>query len=100
MSSALPACSREGVDYFAIYVFPEDVWYIFPAKRLAGMRSVALTPHLKGHKYERYMEGWSLLTRRHFCHGEKTVVPSDDKRLSSMSRLTRRIVERLEELDH
>ena len=25
------------VDYFAIYILPEDLWYIFPARTLAGM---------------------------------------------------------------
>ena len=94
-----PKYTTKQVDYFAIYVVPEDIWYIFPAKCLARKRTIALTPHLKGHKYERYLENWSLLTRRHICRGEKTVVPREDKRLSPMGRLTRRIVKRLEGLD-
>ena len=87
------------IDYFAIYILPEDVWYIFPAKVLAGVRAVVLTPHRKGHKYERYMENWWLLTRHHFRRGARTVVPSEDGRPSSIDRLSARIVERLRGLE-
>jgi len=85
------------IDYFALYIFPEDVWYIFPAKTLAGMGAVALAPHLKGHKYERYMENWWLLTRRHRRRGARTVVPGEDTRPNAISRLSARIVRRIRE---
>jgi hypothetical protein len=84
------------VDYFACYVVPADVWYVFPVKVLLGMTAVGLTPHRKGHKYERYMEAWWFLTRHHFRRGRRTIAPSERKTFSSMGRLTRRIVERLE----
>jgi PD-(D/E)XK endonuclease len=83
------------IDYFALYILPKDVWYIFPAKTLAGMSAVALAPHLKGHKYERYMENWWLLTRHHFRRGARTVVPPGDGRPGSVDRLSARIVERI-----
>jgi PD-(D/E)XK endonuclease len=83
------------IDYFALYVLPKDVWYIFPAKTLAGMGAVALAPHLKGHKYERYVENWWLLTRRHVRRGARTLVPSGDTRPDLISRVSRRIMERL-----
>jgi hypothetical protein len=82
------------IDYFALYVLPKDVWYIFPAKTLAGMSAVGLSPDRKGHKYERYMENWWLLTRRHSRRGARTVVPNDDG-ASSMDRLSRRILKRI-----
>jgi hypothetical protein len=95
----LHMCGRlyttEEIDYYAIYVLPEDVWYIFPAKTLAGMGSVALSPHRKGHKHERYMENWWLLTRHHFRRGARTVVPPEDNRPGSIDRLSGRIMERL-----
>jgi hypothetical protein len=95
-----PCYTPKEIDYLAIYVFPEDIWYIFPAKRLAGKRSVALTPHLAGHKYERYMESWPLLTRPHPCRCGKTVVPNEKKGPTTMSQLTRRILRRLEGRDY
>jgi hypothetical protein len=84
------------VDYFACYVVPADIWYVLPVTRVLGMNVVGLTPHRKGHKYERYMEAWWFLTRHHFQRGRRTTVPSERKKLSSMGRVTRRIVERLE----
>ena len=87
--------TAEEIDYFAIYVLAEDVWYIFPARTLAGKGSVALSPHHKGHKYERYMENWWLLTRHHFRRGARTVVPPEDGRPSAVDRLSGRIVERI-----
>lgn len=86
------------VDYFAIYVVPDGIWYIFPAKRLLGMTAVALTPHRKGHKYERYKEAWRmLLPVRSRMTGKP--LPSEtteiEKKalLRSVSRLKNRIVE-------
>jgi hypothetical protein len=93
-----PNYTPKQVDYFAIYVFPEDIWYIFPAKALAHKRTIALTPHLKGHKYERYMENWWLLARPHGKRNDKTAVPPESKRVQSMNRLTERILKRLEAL--
>ncbi len=50
------------VDFFAAYVIPEDVWYIFPARVAVKMRGRAwLFPDSPGHKYEKYKEAWGLL---------------------------------------
>ncbi len=50
------------IDFFAIYIVPEDLWYIVPAGLLMHLHStVCLTPSAKGHKYERYLEAWELL---------------------------------------
>jgi hypothetical protein len=95
-----PNYTTKQVDYFAIYVVPEDIWYIFPARCLVGKRTIALTPQLKGHKYERYKENWGLLARRHSSRQSRTVIPRESKRLSSLSQLTRRILRRLEGLDY
>jgi hypothetical protein len=109
-----PNYTTKQVDYFAIYVFPEDIWYIFPAKALARKRMIALTPHLKGHKYEPYMENWWYLVRPHAKRHHKTVIPADkttDKasenasqkaskkeRVAAMTRVTARILKRLDSL--
>jgi hypothetical protein len=95
----LHMCGRlytaEDVDYFAIYVLPLDLWYIIPARTLAGLAAVVLSPESKGHKYERYLENWWLLTRRHMRRGARTVVPLEDDRMGSTDLLSARIVERL-----
>jgi PD-(D/E)XK endonuclease len=48
-------------DFLAVYLIPEDLWYIIPADRVRGQGSVALYPKLKNSKYERYREAWDLL---------------------------------------
>jgi hypothetical protein len=50
------------VDFFAILVIPEDVWYILPIAVILRLKvNILLAPRRKGQKYERYMEAWELL---------------------------------------
>ncbi len=49
------------IDYFAIYIVPDDIWYFFPAKKLIGKTAVVLAPHKKDHKHEAHREAWYLL---------------------------------------
>jgi hypothetical protein len=56
-----PYTVRE-IDFLAAYVIPVNVWYIVPAgvaTRLKG--NIWLSPHKKGHKYERFMEAWEVM---------------------------------------
>ena len=53
--------THKDLDYFAIYVIPDDVWYIFPASRLIGKAAVSLSPHRKDSLNEAYRERWSFL---------------------------------------
>ncbi len=56
-----PYTVRE-IDFLAAYVIPVNVWYIVPARvatRLKG--NIWLSPHKKGHKYERFMEAWEVM---------------------------------------
>ncbi len=50
-------------DYVAVYVVPEDVWYIIPEAVVHGRGSVAVYPHLKSSKYGRYKGAWERLKR-------------------------------------
>jgi hypothetical protein len=87
--------TEKEIDYFAIYVLPEDVWYIFPVKTLVGMSAVGLTPNRATSKYNRYKENWWYLTRHHFRRGARTGVPGQDQRPSSINRLSGRIMKRI-----
>jgi hypothetical protein len=50
------------VDFFAVYVIPEDVWYILPAKIITILRSnFLLAPRRHPQKYAAYKEAWHLL---------------------------------------
>lgn len=58
------AYTSKQTDYFAIYLLEEDIWYIFPAKRLAGQSSVTLSPRRAKSEHGRYKEAWDLLDSR------------------------------------
>jgi hypothetical protein len=60
----LKAYTAKQVDYFAIYLLREDIWYIFPAKRLIGQNGVMLSPRNERSPHERYKEAWELLDSR------------------------------------
>ena len=50
------------VDFFAVYVILEDVWYIFPSTLVEVCQGhFMLTPRRKLNKYARYEEAWHLL---------------------------------------
>lgn len=49
------------IDFFAIYVIPEDVWYIIPARVVIGRSKILLSPNRDGQKYAPYKEAWHLL---------------------------------------
>jgi hypothetical protein len=60
----------EEVDLFAGYVIPEDAWYLIPTAVLLrdGRKGAMLFPVVHPVKknsfhYERYMDGWWLLTK-------------------------------------
>ena len=62
------SCKRyteKEIDFFAIYVIPEDAWYIIPASvGICPQSSLLLYPHCtnqRKHKYECYFEAWNLL---------------------------------------
>jgi hypothetical protein len=48
-------------DFVAVYLIPEDLWYIIPAEEIRGQGSVAIYPRLKNAKYGGYKEAWELL---------------------------------------
>jgi hypothetical protein len=49
-------------DFVAIYVIPEDVWYVLPMAEVARLGSIiVLSPHLPHSKYDAYKEAWQLL---------------------------------------
>jgi hypothetical protein len=53
--------ARGAFDFVAAYVIPEDVWYIIPAKKLAGRGYVTLCSKSGEANFEEYREAWHLL---------------------------------------
>jgi PD-(D/E)XK endonuclease len=60
-AALVPYTLRE-IDFFALYIIPEDLWYIIPASQLAHAKYAAfLNPYEPKNRYFRYMEAWPLL---------------------------------------
>jgi len=57
------AYKRSELDFFALLIVPEELWYIVPAEAALapGNRTICLTPSMKSNRYEVYREAWHLL---------------------------------------
>lgn len=53
--------SVDEIDFLVAYVFPKDVWYIFPAEIIAGRDSVCVRPESKKCRLIKYREAWDFL---------------------------------------
>jgi len=53
---------KEGtVDFFAVYLIPEDEWYIIPYRALGKKQTLHFRPDGGQQKYKRFREAWHLL---------------------------------------
>ena len=59
--SSLKPYSIEEIDFLVAYIFAEDIWYVFPAARVVGQKSLCLYPGSKRSRIEQYREAWHLM---------------------------------------
>jgi hypothetical protein len=52
---------RSDFDFLAVYVVPEDLWYIIPAKVALQLKWMRLNPANKRNRRAQYKEAWHLL---------------------------------------
>ena len=54
--------TKDHFDFMAVYIFPEDIFYIIPVESLTKVKIILnpRNPDSKG-KYESYKEAWQLL---------------------------------------
>ena len=56
--------SKDEVDFFAIFLIPEEAWYIIPVGELKQARSqFYLNPRNAKSKYFRYLEAWGRMKK-------------------------------------
>jgi len=57
------AYTEPEIDFVAVYIIPEDTWYILPVREVVGRRSVLFRPKgwLGSDPYACYREAWHLL---------------------------------------
>jgi len=57
------AYAESEIDFVAVYIIPEDTWYILPVREVVGRTSLRFRP--KGYRrldlYAHYREAWDLL---------------------------------------
>ena len=53
--------SSEDIDFLVAYVFPEDIWYVFPATVVEHHVCVYVCPGSKRSPNEQYREAWKLM---------------------------------------
>jgi hypothetical protein len=53
--------SADEIDFLVAYVFPKDVWYVFPATVTEGRDSVCVRPESKKCRFVQYREAWELM---------------------------------------
>lgn len=49
------------LDFFVVFIPPENSWYIIPLSSVTGQKWVSLYPHDRRGKYEVYRENWQSL---------------------------------------
>jgi len=49
------------IDFLAAYIFPEDIWYVFPATVIEKRKIICVVPGSKKSRFEQYQEAWKLM---------------------------------------
>lgn len=73
--------TAEEIDFLVAYIFPEDLWYVFPAKILERRVSLCVWPGSKKSSYEQYREAWELM----FPAEEAAALPVSVATLNTMA---------------
>jgi PD-(D/E)XK endonuclease len=59
------AYTKAEIDFFAMYILPEDTWYILPVEEAAGRMNLVIPRFAKvrGTVFEKYLENWAPMER-------------------------------------
>ena len=60
-NTAGKAYSSDDVDFLVAYIFPRDLWYVFPAHVFEEKKSLCVKPGSKKSRLEQYRENWDLM---------------------------------------
>lgn len=68
------AYTRDEIDFFVIYIVPENVWYVVPIEVAEGRQSLSFSPSSRRNpQYEKYREAWCLLDCSRNVRGWKDI---------------------------
>jgi len=65
--------TKEDFDFVAMYIIPQDIWYIIPAEVaiIPGQKTIYITPGYRKSKFDPYCEAWHLLKEKR-CSGSSS----------------------------
>lgn len=69
--------SATEIDFLVAYIFPEDLWYVFPASFIEKRNAVWVSPGSKRSSFERYREAWNIM-RPSVTDGRTTGVSGEE----------------------
>lgn len=53
--------TKENIDFLAVYIIPEDTWYIIPISEISGIKTIRFTPQKECKKrLEIFKNRWDL----------------------------------------
>jgi hypothetical protein len=53
--------SADEIDFLVAYIFPEDIWYVFPVELIENRTVLCIRPGSKRSWLEPYREAWKLM---------------------------------------
>ena len=53
--------SASEIDFLVAYIFPENIWYVFPTSLVENRQIVCVVTGSKRSRYEQYREAWKLM---------------------------------------
>jgi len=53
--------SANDIDFLVAYIFPENLWYVFPTSVVENRKIVCVVPGSKKSRFEQYREAWKLM---------------------------------------
>lgn len=53
--------TADEIDFIAVYIFAEDIWYVFPISAVANRKAICLNPGSRRSPFEQYREAWRLM---------------------------------------
>lgn len=70
--------SATEIDFLVAYIFPENLWYVFPASLIEGRKTICVSPRSNRSRFEQYREAWKLMKPVHEAAAESAPNPMNE----------------------
>lgn len=52
--------TADEIDFLAVYIIPEDLWYVLPVALIGGRKAIYIRPSSPRCVFQQYRENWDL----------------------------------------